>query len=527
MLVLLDGLDEVREEDTKRVLRQIREFSDKFHQNQFVITCRIAAKEYTFEQFTEVEVADFDKEQIAFFAQNWFRRSDPAKAERFIQKLKENEPIQELASSPLLLTLLCLVFQKKEDFPKKRSDLYQEGIEILLKTWDIKRGIERDELYKNLSLKKKQALLSQIALATFEQQNYFFKPELVEEIIEDFFCRLSGSDLKKEDLEVDSKDVLRAIEAQHGLLIERAKNIYSFSHLTFQEYFAARAIVVNSAYKNLVKHLTEKHWREVFLLTTSMMRDADDLLRLMKQHLDELLATDQKLQQFLSWVSQKSNLVEELYKPAAVRAFYLSLARAIDSPVIDDFALTFNRGFLVNFALVLALDLNPPFYHDFPITFDYPLALDYTLAQINARAHILNHKLAYTRNSDLAYARTLNLENALNQANKCTPAFRLRSKLQEMKEQLPDSSWEGQEDSEQWWKVNGQAWTEQLRAVTIEHRNIGHDWQFNDEQKKLLQQYYNANKLLVDCLNSDCYVSREVRQDIEDTLLLPMSEIKG
>ncbi len=67
---------------------------------------------------------------------------------------------------------------------------------------------------------------------------------------------------------------------------------------------------------------------------------------------------------------------------------------------------------------------------------------------------------------------------------------------------------------------------EQLREVMIEHRNIGHDWQFSNSQKKLLQQYYDANKLLVDCLNSDCYVSREVRQEIEDTLLLPMSEIK-
>jgi hypothetical protein len=28
-------------------------------------------------------------------------------------------------------------------------------------------------------------------------------------------------------------------------------------------------------------------------------------------------------------------------------------------------------------------------------------------------------------------------------------------------------------------------------------------------KKQLLQQYYDANKLLVDCLNSDCYVSRE------------------
>ena len=45
VLVLLDGLDEVREEDTKRVLDQVQEFSYQFSTNQFIITCRIAAKQ--------------------------------------------------------------------------------------------------------------------------------------------------------------------------------------------------------------------------------------------------------------------------------------------------------------------------------------------------------------------------------------------------------------------------------------------------------------------------------------------------
>lgn len=49
-LVLLDGLDEVREEDSQRVLKKIRHFSDLFRDNPFVMTCRIAAKEYTFEK---------------------------------------------------------------------------------------------------------------------------------------------------------------------------------------------------------------------------------------------------------------------------------------------------------------------------------------------------------------------------------------------------------------------------------------------------------------------------------------------
>jgi hypothetical protein len=79
----------------------------------------------------------------------------------------------------------------------------------------------------------------------------------------------------------------------------------------------------------------------------------------------------------------------------------------------------------------------------------------------------------------------------------------------------------------EWWKKNGKSWTEQLRSLMIQHRDIGHDWQqFKKQQRELLTQYYNANKLLVDCLNSGCVVSDEVRKEIENTLLLPIDEIK-
>jgi predicted NACHT family NTPase len=69
LLVLLDGLDEVRETDSTRVLKQIQDFTIDYPVNQFVITCRIASREYTFQQFTEVEVADFNLEQIESFTE--------------------------------------------------------------------------------------------------------------------------------------------------------------------------------------------------------------------------------------------------------------------------------------------------------------------------------------------------------------------------------------------------------------------------------------------------------------------------
>lgn len=78
-------------------------------------------------------------------------------------------------------------------------------------------------------------------------------------------------------MELDTGAVLRSIEAQHGLLVERARGIYSFSHLTFQEYFTAKHFVDSSgsqALENLANHITESRWREVFLLTAEMMPNA-------------------------------------------------------------------------------------------------------------------------------------------------------------------------------------------------------------------------------------------------------------
>ena len=81
-LILLDGLDEVKKEDDRRVKQDIDKFSRDWLKNRFAITCRIAAREYQFERFTEVEVADFDDGQIETFVNNWFRERDESKAER-------------------------------------------------------------------------------------------------------------------------------------------------------------------------------------------------------------------------------------------------------------------------------------------------------------------------------------------------------------------------------------------------------------------------------------------------------------
>ncbi|MEH2352971.1 NACHT C-terminal helical domain 2-containing protein [Nostoc sp.] len=248
------------------------------------------------------------------------------------------------------------------------------------------------------------------------------------------------------------------------------------------------------ALQNLVNHVMEKPWQEVFLLGVGMSPSADILLKLMKQNIDAIVVDDDKLQQFLQWVNQRSLSVKLQCKPAAIRAFYFEHDCELDSFRI--LSRTLELDFEVNheLALTLACDVDEQFTLTFADGYEFNLFL--TLAIDLARILFV-----------------LTLEPKMQQA------------LQQLKAQLPYVDG-GIEKFKQWWEIKGKSWIKQLRAVMIKYRNIGHDWQFSQYQKELLRQYYDSNTLLVECLNSDCYVSREVRQQIEDTLLLPIAEIK-
>ena len=205
-----------------------------------------------------------------------------AKANQFLDKIifPQNKLIRELVVTPILLNLACLVFQDKDDFPSHRAKLYEQGLKILLERWDISRGIKRDEVYRHLTLKEKNDLLSQVAAITFERGEYFFESEDIQAIIADYLLKSTRNNSDLIQLKSNSEAVLKSLESQHGLVIERAQGIYSFSHLTFQEYFASQSLINSPSkfYENLVKHITDKRWYEVFMLTASRLENGDDLV---------------------------------------------------------------------------------------------------------------------------------------------------------------------------------------------------------------------------------------------------------
>ncbi len=138
MLLLLDGLDEVLNQDSKAIVKEIRRFSENYQKNLFIVTCRTAAKNFTLKRFTDVEIATFTQEQIVAFAQKWFAIFTPNDPEneqepavQFIEKLDlpENFQFRRLAVTPLFLHLACWVFRRQEKFPTKKSEFYKQCLE--------------------------------------------------------------------------------------------------------------------------------------------------------------------------------------------------------------------------------------------------------------------------------------------------------------------------------------------------------------------------------------------------------------
>ncbi|MEG4999734.1 NACHT domain-containing protein [Microcoleus sp. B4-D4] len=329
LLILLDGLDEVPTVNTNEVISKIQNFVDRYDKNSFIVSCRTAAYRNNFQRFTDVKIADFDDTQIEQFIGNWFQSEvdkQAGTAQKCWELLQKPEyaAAKELAHTPLLLTFLCLIYDRSQKFPNNRSALYKQALRILLEEWAAEKRIQKEEIYQGLSTELEESLLSEIAYTGFESDKLFFSQR---EVVEEIKTFLAGNLNAPKHL--DGEAVLKAIAVQQGILVERAEDVFSFSHLTLQEYLTAQYIADNNLIEQLVTgHLSDLRWPEVFLLVAGLVRaknGADGLLLLMEKEAQKYINTP-KLQGLLQWADAATKDSEGNYKPVGKRALAIAIA---------------------------------------------------------------------------------------------------------------------------------------------------------------------------------------------------------
>ena len=492
-LLLLDGLDDIPESDRTGITQQIMSFSDRYPKNRIIVTSRNPIYGHILEAFQTLEIAPWQESHINAFANKWFQitcAEKPKKSEQFQQLLAANQPLAEIARNPLFLTHLCIILNNCNYL---KPNFYQEILNLLLTNWEQTKCLSISQSHQELSISQKQDLLSYMAIVSLDRRGYVWQNNQLADDIQD--CIAASRSLSH--IEIDRDRFLKSLKWQHSLLLESAKGIHCLAHTTLHDYLAAYRIANSNpeaAEKYLLERIYLKRWHGVIVMTVSISQEADQMLQKMKQKIDQLVLADPHLQSFLAWVNQQSDQLKTPYKSVTIRALYLDIdlenTRSLDRARALDIA----HSRSLERARTKAMGLDN--------TMDTEIDIDYTI------------NLALNLDLALYFASHPIVELA------CALEPDLRKGLQFLRQKFPDHH-KDREKFAKWWQAKGLEWSKKLRGLIVHHRKGSQDWQFSENQLKLLRAYHEANKLLIECLNNAEYVSPLVKNQIESRLLLP------
>ena len=268
-VVLLDGLDEVAQDENRRVVsawveRQITQYP----KNDYVITSRPHGyRSAPIEAATVVHTRRFTEEQATRFVRSWYlaveRRSTGEEgedvqllassgADDLLERLKRAPALYELTANPLLLTMIANVHRFRGALPGSRADLYRDICEVML--W---RRHEAKKLTAELAGEHKEALLRGLAFTMMQRKVRDLSISDILDAVRPGLIRVSRA--------VSAEAFLDDVGSS-GLLVERENGVYSFAHHTFQEYLAAAHIREKDLVGGLAKNVDDTWWRETTLL---------------------------------------------------------------------------------------------------------------------------------------------------------------------------------------------------------------------------------------------------------------------
>jgi formylglycine-generating enzyme required for sulfatase activity len=308
VLLLLDGLDEAGDEQRRAYLAQVIDnLARRYDKQRYVVASRTAGYGglVYLPDFLERHLSPLDEQEAQALLRKWFdavyarlhaigrRRQDAAadQAAQLWEVIERNDRLRDMATNPLLLTVMALLQFNSVRLPDQRAKLYEKLIELLLDLWR-RQNVASDTLVTSVAqLASEQRRLEALALAMQQQ------PQQVREVTlrqaQEWLSPLYVERLKIDREEADRRvhDLLRRLAVDSGIIQQREER-YAFSHYTFQEYLAARALDsldnrddAPDSVAFLLERSGDARWRETLLLAAGywsngqQIRKTERLLR--------------------------------------------------------------------------------------------------------------------------------------------------------------------------------------------------------------------------------------------------------
>ncbi|RJP55665.1 MAG: NACHT domain-containing protein [Anaerolineaceae bacterium] len=311
-LILLDGLDEVRDLNMRNtVVERVVDFF-AFHRregNKFVLTSRVVgyrAVRPSAEDLAECTIVDFEEDEIEEFVKHWtaaierqaqgntaVARADAETDRReLLDAINQNPGVRQLASTPLLLTILALMKRQGVSLPERRVQLYDQYVNTLLSTWNRARSLSGRAPGRDIDEIQTVRILAPLALWMHEISpgvGLVGREEMRRKLEELFHERGDVSPHQA------SRQFLQDVREHAALLLERGPGEYGFIHLTFEEYLAAVALALKGQgdstpiIETLSRHVGEQAWREATLLTIGYLGIRQQLPKIAGQVVESLV----------------------------------------------------------------------------------------------------------------------------------------------------------------------------------------------------------------------------------------------
>jgi predicted NACHT family NTPase len=268
IMLFIDGLDEAKIKHRPIICEGLEYIQKHYPKNHSLLTCRTAEDEFLPKGFRVFEITPLKEKQKIRFVSLWFSE-DEDEIPLFLEKVVST-PIWEISDRPLLLTLLCALYDSGGDIPIYKVDLYKECAELALKKWDAIRRVKRQTVFIGLSINQKLDILSKVA------SDLMLNNET--QINQNDLLQLLRIAMEESSIEGTPNDFLDEMVSHSGLIQQIALNTYSFSHKSLQEYFAARYFSKSDPFFPISKLQNDKSWLVTTEMTACMVPDATSII---------------------------------------------------------------------------------------------------------------------------------------------------------------------------------------------------------------------------------------------------------